>query len=103
MFNLNKLARLRTTLVLNYNPASAVQCEGVKCRAIGVAKNRGLSLTSFETTKHFNFCTCCLNKLNNMMLVMVVMLVCLVGRLGDLLGKGTIRLLGGKGLAPFWG
>ena len=34
---------------------------------------------------------------------MVMMVVCLVGRLGDLLGKGTIRLLGGKGLAPFWG
>ena len=36
--------------------------------------------------------------------MMVMMLVFLLGsRLGDLLGKGTIRLLGGKGLAPFWG
>ena len=38
-----------------------------------------------------------------MVMMMVVCLVGLVGSLGDLLGKGTIRLLGGKGLAPFWG
>ena len=38
-----------------------------------------------------------------MMVMMVMMLLCLLGRLGDLLGKGAIRLLGGKGLAPFWG
>ena len=38
-----------------------------------------------------------------MMMKMVMMVLFLLGRLGDLLGKGTIRLLGGKGLAPFWG
>ena len=43
-------------------------------------------------------------KMGMMMMVMMVMkILCLLGRLGDLLGKGTIRLLGGKGLAPFWG
>ena len=41
---------------------------------------------------------------SRMMMKMVMMMVVgLLGRLGDLLGKGTIRLLGGKGLAPFWG
>ena len=38
-----------------------------------------------------------------MTMKMVMMVLCLLGRLGDLLGKGAIRLLGGKGLAPFWG
>ena len=37
------------------------------------------------------------------MKMVMMMVVGLVGSLGDLLGKGTIRLLGGKGLAPFWG
>ena len=37
------------------------------------------------------------------MKMVMMMVVGLLGRLGDLLGKGTIRLLGGKGLAPFWG